>query len=116
MNRREFINWLRERVPPERWEQVWWLAPTVMLLLLPVGAAILQVLGRLGWYGAPIATQGLMLFSVVGGAVVGAVELWSIREADLEPHALNRAQWLARFAVVIPFLTLVVMFWIARVT
>lgn len=116
MTRRDFVSWLRERVPPERWDQVWWLAPLIFLLLLPVGAAILQVLGRLGWYGAPRATQGLMLFSVVGGLVVGSVVLWSVREADLEPHALNRAQWLARFAVLGPFFTLVIMFWIARVT
>lgn len=116
VSRQLCINWMRANVPPDRWEQVWWLAPTISLLLLPVGAAILQVLGRFGWYGATRATQGLMLLSVVGGLVVGSVVLWSVREANLEPHALNRAQWLARFAVLGPFFTLLILFWIARVT
>ena len=114
MTKREFVGWLRERVPPERWEQVWWLAPTIALILLPVGAAILQVLARLGLYGAARMTQGLMLFSLVGGLVVGSLVLWSVREADLEPKALNRAQWLARLAVLGPVFTLLIMFWIAR--
>jgi hypothetical protein len=116
MIRRQFISWLRERVPPKRWEQVWWLAPTMILLLLPVGAAILQILGQLGWYGAPQATQGLMLLSVVSGLIVGSVILWTVKEAGLEPRAVSRAQWLARLAVLGPFFTLLVMFWIARVT
>lgn len=116
MTRQQFVGWLHERVPEERWEQVWWLAPTITLLLLPVGAAILQVLGRLGWYGAARATQGLMLLSVVGGLVVGSLALWSVREAGLEPHGLRRAQWLARLAVLGPLFMLLVMFWIARVT
>lgn len=116
MTKREFVGWLRERVPPGRWEQVWWLAPTSTLILLPVGAAILQILARLGWYGAARTTQGLMLLAVVGGPVIGSLVLWSVREADLEPQVLNRAQWLARLAVLGPVFTLLIMFWIARIT
>lgn len=102
MTKREFVGWLRERVPPGRWQQVWWLAPTITLFLLPVGTSILQVLARLGWYGAARTTQGLMLLSLISGPVVGSLVLWSVREADLEPHSLNRAQWLARLAVLGP--------------
>jgi len=116
MTRGQFISWLRGHVPSERWEQVWWVAPTITLLLLPMGAFVLRLLGILGWYGAPQATQGLMLFSVICGLVVGSVVLWSVQEAGLDPQALNRAQWLARLTVLGPFFTLLVMFWIARVT
>ena len=70
---------------------------------------MLRLLGILGWYGAPLATQGLMLFSVICGLVVGSVVRCSVREAGLEPHALNRAQWLARLTVLGPFVTLLVM-------
>lgn len=116
MMRQHFISWLHERVPNQKWEQVWWLAPTITLLLLPVGTATLQVLRILGWYGAPRAMQGLMLLSVMSGLVVGSVVLWSVKEANLDPDALNRTQWLARLAVLGPFFTLLVMFWIARAT
>lgn len=116
MTRRRFVNWLRGHVPPERWEQVWWLTPALTLLLLPVGAPILQLLMRLGWDGAPRATQGLMVLSVLSGVAVGSVVLWSVKEAGLEPGAYNRAQWLARFAILGPFLTLLVMFGIAKIT
>jgi hypothetical protein len=103
-------------VPPNRWEQVWWAAPAVILLLLPLGSLVLRLLALLGWAGAPRATQGLMLLSVFGGVVVGSLILWSVRDAGLEPRFCQRVQWLARFAVVGPFLTLAVMFWIARIT
>ena len=116
MSRRKFVEWLRANVPTKRWEQVWWLVPTTILLLLPVGALALYILGLIGWDGAPIATQGLMFFSVVGGVTVGTLILWSVGEAELEPKLLSRVQWLARFTVVGPFLTLFTMFWIAKIT
>lgn len=116
MRRQLFVDWLRASVPPGRWEQVWWAAPAVTLLMLPLGALALRILGLLGWDGAPRATQGLMLLSVFGGVVVGSLILWSVRDAGLEPRLRHRVQWLARFAVVGPFLTLAVMFWIARLT
>jgi hypothetical protein len=115
MNRQLFINWLHGNVPPDRREQVWWLAPTVTLLLLPVGSMVLRVLGLLGWYGAARATQGLILLSLVSGVAVGSLILWSIEEAGLEPRLLYRVKWLARFAVFGPFLTLGAMFWIASI-
>jgi hypothetical protein len=40
-----------------------------------------------------------MLFAVTSGVVVGSVVLWSVKEAQLAPNSLRRAQWLARFAV-----------------
>jgi hypothetical protein len=116
MTRGQFVSWLREHVPSEKWEKVWWLTPTIILFLLPVGALILRILGILGWSGAPQATQGLMLFSVICGFVVGSALLWSVREAGLERHALNRALWLARLSVLGPIFILLLMFWIARLT
>ena len=114
--REEFVNWLRERVPADWWDRIWWIAPAMTLLLLPVGVPLLRLSGEIGWYGAPRATQGLIVFALTSGVVVGSVVLWSARKAHLAPDNLRRAQWLARVAVLGPLLTLLVMFWIAKVT
>jgi hypothetical protein len=116
MKRRIFVNWLQANVPPWRWEQIWWLAPSFTLLMLPLGTLVLRILGALGWDGVPRATQGLMLLSVLSGLVVGSLTIWSAGEAGLNSRLFYRVQWLARFAVVGPFLTLAVIFWIARIT
>lgn len=116
MNRKMLVNWLRLNVPPERWVQMWWLTPIILLLALPVGALVLRILGLLGWDGVGRATQALILLSVVASIVVGSFILWSVEEAELEPRLHRRVQWLARFAVVGPILTLGIMFWIAKIT
>lgn len=109
-----FLQWLRARVPPERWEQLWWSAPTLAMLLLPAGSVVLRLLGMLGWAGAPRATQGLIVLSVLGGFIVGSVILWSAQEAELIPPTLRRVQWLGRFAFAVPLLTLLILFGLAR--
>lgn len=119
--RENFVNWLRERVPPNRWQQIWWIAPAIILLLLPIGLPLLrlvEIIGRfvIEWDGEGRAAQGLMLFAITGGVVVGSVVLWSVKAAQLTPDNLRRAQWLARFAIPGPFLTLLILFWIASVT
>jgi len=114
--REEFVNWLRERVPTNWWDQIWWIAPTITLLLLPIGVPLLWLSGMVGLYGAPRATQGLMVLALTSGVGVGCVVLWCVKDAQLAPDSLRRAQWLARLAVLGPLLTLLVMFWIAKVT
>jgi hypothetical protein len=99
---------------PGGWrERCWWLTPTLMALLPPVGLAALFLLGSAGWRGYARAAQGLMLLSVFGGPVVGLLVLWAAGEAGLEPPTLVRARWAARVAVVAPFLTLSFVFWLA---
>ena len=114
--REELVNWLRERVRPDWWDRMWWIAPAMTLLLLPVGVPLLRLSGMIGWDGAPRATQGLMVFALTSGVVIGLVVLWSASAAHLSPIYLRRAQWLARLAVLGPLLTLLVMFWIAKAT
>lgn len=116
MNRQDFVNIARRHVPQDWWEPAWWLAPAITLLLLPSGTVVLKALGWVGWLGAPRATQGLMVLAVVSGPIVGSLVLWSAKEAELKPSILRRAQWLARLALFVPFLTLLIMFWVARVT
>jgi hypothetical protein len=88
--------------------------PSVAVLLtLPVGSLVLEILGHLGWFGAPFALQGLMLFSVVGGVVEGCLVLSSVEEAKLSPTLTRRAKLLAGLAVPGPFLTLLIGFLIA---
>jgi hypothetical protein len=84
--------------------------------MLPIGAMVLRVFGFLGWSGAARATQGLILLSLISGIAVDSLILWSVEEEGLEPRLLYRVKWLARFAVVVPFLTLGVLFWIASIT
>lgn len=116
--REKFVDWLRERVAPDRWEQIWWIAPAITLLLLPVGAPLLWLCGivggYVGWYGVGRAHQGLALFALTSGVVIGSVVLWSAKAAQLTPNILRRAEWLARVAVIGPLLTLFVMFWIVQ--
>jgi hypothetical protein len=101
-----FVEWLRGRVPPERWESLWWAAPAAAALLLPLGYPLLYAIGYAGWRGVGRATQGLMLFSVACGFVVGALVLWSCGEAGLGQPALGRARWTAWLALVLPTLAL----------
>lgn len=113
MLRRKFVELVRRLVPAGWWERCWWLTPTLLALLLPVGYPALFLLGSAGWRGYARAAQGLMLLSVFGGPVVGLLVLWAAGQAGLEPRTLVRARWAARFAVVAPFLTLSFMFWLA---
>src|SRR4051812_39422369 len=66
--------------------------------------------------GVGRATQGLMILSVMGGPIVGTVILWCVDESGLNPQLISRTKWLARLAVVLPLLTLLVMFFIAGIT
>lgn len=116
MKRQAVVGWLRQRVPEDTWEQFWWMALAVTLLLLPVGLLVFRLLGMIGWMGAGRASQGLALLAVVSGFVVGSVVLWSVNEAGLKTHALHRAQWFARVAIFGPLFTLLIMFWIAKIT
>lgn len=114
MNQQSFIRWLRPRVPAERWEQFWWLTPTVALAVLPVGIAVLQLVGKLGWAGAGRALQGLILLSIIAGPAVGFVILWCLRSASLSERLLVRTQWLARLLIVGPILFILFLFWVSN--
>jgi len=76
---------------------------------------LLHVVGRLGWAGAPLATQCLIVVSIVGGPIIGGVVLWSVEEAGLGRSAQRRAKWFAGLAVLGPFLIFLIMSWIANV-
>lgn len=113
--RRTFVRWLEENVPPEYWEKVWWVTPLTMILLVPVGSPILYGLEFLGLPGGARAIQALMLLTIIGGPVIGFIVLWSVKEANLEPHIRSRAIWLSRLAVPGPFLILLFLFWIVSI-
>jgi hypothetical protein len=51
----------------------------------------------------------LWLFSLVYGPVVGISVLFLVGHAGLSYTLVNRVKWLARFAVVSPFLILVLL-------
>lgn len=113
MSRTEFVQWLRTKVPDERWGQVWWRPSGFVLLMLPIGIPVFRLFSLLGWKGAPFAIQGLMLASVVGGIAIGSVVLCCIEEAGLPSSQVYRAKWLARLSIIAPVLTLLILFWLA---
>lgn len=113
---KSLITWLRVYIPTERWNAAWLLAPTLALLLLPIGAGLLQILSRLGIAGAPRATQALIILSIPLGVLVGSTILLSGDAAELPPVVLSRAKWLARFAVVGPLITVLAFFLVAKLT
>jgi len=110
-----FVTWLHTKVPPDQWERIWWLAPCLALLILPLGGPFLTVLGKLGWVGAPRATQALILFSILGGPIIGSVVLWNVGDAGLAVSARRRAKWFAWLAMVGPLLTFLVVSWLANI-
>lgn len=112
--RNRFVAWLRSRIPASKWEQAWWLAPALALAILPIGFAGLFVLELIGWAGTGRAGQGLALLALLSGPIVGLLILWSIREAGLKTRSRVRAEWLARFAILGPLLTLLILFWLVR--
>jgi hypothetical protein len=112
--RRVFVRWMQIYVPPDWWESIWWVAPAATLALLPLGFSVLALLELLGWSGAGRAGQGLILLALSAGFVVGITTLWSIDEAGLKPDKRARAEWLARFAIVGPFLFVLALFWLSR--
>lgn len=115
MTRRQFIDRLREHVPQERWERTWVLAPTVPLALIPVGVTAIVIAGWLvNWYGMARAAQGVILLAIVSGPIVGSIVLWSIKEAGLDQRTYHWSAWLARIAIPGPLLTILVIFWLAR--
>ena len=116
MIKKRFVNWLHQYIPAERWEQVWWLAPTMIILSLPIGALALKILGLMGWSGVARPTQALMVISVLGGFLGGPLVLWSVEEANLKPKILTRVKWLAGVSIVAPFSILMLLFWIASIT
>jgi len=115
MNARvRFVEWLREYVPEDKWESLWWMAPAATVLLLPLGYILLRVLGYAGWQGVGRAAQGLMLFSVASGLVVGTLVLWSCGEAGLSRRSLGRTRWVSWLALVLPSLTVLTMVAVAN--
>jgi hypothetical protein len=110
--RSELVQWLRTKVPVQRWDQVWWQCSVLVLLAIPIGLPILRLLAILGWKGAPFAMQGLMLGSILGGPVIGSAVLCFIGEAGLPTSKVHRAKWLAGLAIIGPFLTLLMVFWL----
>ena len=109
-----FVEWLREYVPDDEWESFWWMAPAATIVLLPSGYILLRVLGYAGWTGVGRAAQGLMLFSVASGLIVGALVLWSCGEAGLGRRSLVRARRAAWLALLMPALTILTMFAVAN--
>ena len=103
------ISMLREDVPDILWPTVWWLLPLSAILILPLGTLFFQALLYVEINTArPL--QLLWLCSLVYGPVVGISILVLAGRAGLSITLTNRVKWLARFAVVTPFLSLVLLF------
>jgi hypothetical protein len=111
MIRKRTVDFLRGQIKPGLWEFVWWIPSVVAIVLLPLGTLFFQLMSVLG-FSEPRAVQLLFLVAIFYGAGIGITTLLLIDKAELSVNLLSRAKWLARFAVVTPLLTLLILFWI----
>ncbi len=111
MIRTKIIIWLRQITPSILWNFVWWFPSFLAVVLLPVGLLFFESIKLVG-VAEPRGEQMLMIFSIFYGIGVGIATLLLVNKAELSANLLQKVKWLARFAIVTPFLTLLILFWI----
>ena len=75
----------------------------------------LDLLSWLGWLGAAEAMQGLMVIAIVSGPIVGVFILLVVKRALIGARSERLAIWLACIAIPGPLLTVLLIFWLAKV-
>ncbi len=111
MIRTKIIIRLREIIHSVLWNFIWWFPSFLAILLLPVGVLFFESIKLVG-FAEPRGEQMLMIFSIFYGIGIGTGTLLLVNKAELSAKLLQKVKWLARFAIITPFLTLLVLFWI----
>ena len=114
MIRDTLTNGIREVIPTDYRSRFWWIAPLSGILICPLGSLICEVLIRIGIYEAVRLEQFVCLFSLIYGPVVGISVLLLIRYSGTSLQGMSGGKWLSRFAIVTPFLFLLVIFEILK--
>ena len=111
MIKMKIVNWLREITPAGFWNFIWWLPSLLAIILLPLGIIFFRVMAQIG-FAQPRGEQLLFILSIFYGIGIGTVTILLVDKANLSRDVLYKAKWLARFAIVTPFLILSILFWI----
>jgi hypothetical protein len=106
----KFLEIARGKTNPRLWNLFWLFAPMAAIVLLPLGSIFLYILGLVGFDGVGRLTQMLILFSIIYGILIGIIVLLFAGKLGIPPTLLNKIKWLARFAVVTPLLTTLILF------
>ncbi len=101
---------MREKIGLKFWKPFWIFAPLVAIILLPFGSIITYVLGLVGFEGIGRLNQALIMFSVLYGFFIGIIILFLANKLEFRSNLTNKIKWLARFAIITPILTVLVMF------
>jgi hypothetical protein len=99
-------------MPSKYWRAAWWAVPISAILLLPLGTAFFQLLSAWRVPEAPRWLQLSWVFALLYGLLGGVLVLLLVGQAGLPSRDINKVKWLARIAVISPFLELSVLFWI----
>ncbi len=110
MSRTKIVEILREKINPKFWNSFWLFAPTTAILLLPFGVMSTYILGLMGFEGVGRLTQLLILFSIFYGFLIGVAVLLLADKLEIPPSLINKVKWLARFAIVTPLLSILILF------
>lgn len=105
------ITLLRENIPLYLWNFVWWMPSLLAILLLPIGVLFFESIAQIG-FAEPRGEQLLFILSIFYGVGIGTITLLLVDKAGLSTKLIQKVKWLARFAIITPFLTLLILFWI----
>ena len=111
MIRQNIINWLRKNIPCSFWNFAWWVPSSLAIVLLPIGVLFFEAIAKIG-FAEPRGEQLLFVISIFYGVGIGVATLLLANKAELSVQLLQKVKWLARFAIVTPFLTLLFLFWV----
>jgi fructose-specific phosphotransferase system IIC component len=110
MTKTEIVEILREKINPKFWNSFWLFVPATAILLLPFGLTSIYILGLIGFEGVGRLTQLLILFSIIYGFLIGVTVLLLADKLEIPPSIINKVKWLARFAIVTPLLSILILF------
>lgn len=111
MVKTKIVDWIQENIPSNLWNFIWWFPSFLAIVLLPVGLLFFESIALAG-FAEPRGEQLLMILSIFYGVGIGTVTLLLVGKAEISAKFLQKVKWLARFAIVTPFLTLLILFWI----
>ena len=110
MTKTKIIEIMPEKINPKFWNSFWIFAPTAAIFLLPFGALLTYILSLLGFEGIGRLNQLLILFSITYGCLIGTTILLLADKLEIPLNLTNKIKWLARFAIITPLLTILILF------
>lgn len=111
MIKTKIVNRIQKKVPSNLYKFVWWMPSSLAIVILPIGLLFFELIKFVGLV-EPRGEQMLMIFSIFYGIGIGTATLLLVDKAGLSTNLLQKTKWIAKFAIITPFLTLLILFWI----